>query len=108
MKTLTRLGAVLLLSAGLSSQANAQDMAMELEMACVGDVELSNAVIKVIQGESVSDGQLTEHEVSQVQTLLTEDSVSSLDTPDQFKAVMAACVEGRIFQERHAEFLGAQ
>ena len=88
--------------------AFAADVSLKLEDACIGDIELSDAVIDVIQNGSTTSSSMTEAEMAQVKTLLADDDVSELDVQGQFKAIIQACSQGIIFQDRHAGILGSQ
>ena len=84
------------------------DVSLKLEEACIGDIELSDAVISIIQNGGTTSSSMTAAEIAQVKMLLADDGVSELDVQGQFKAIIQACSQGIIFQERHAGILGSQ
>jgi len=105
MKQLCRVGLVML---GLSVSSLSAQISMELEEVCVGNVELTESVVQVIKGETVSDNTISASEIAQIQALLVADENNALTISEKLNVVMVACSEGRILQARNSYILNPE
>jgi hypothetical protein len=89
------------------AQSNAQ-VSPALDMACRGDVALTRYVLQLIENGSSSERVVSAEEELQIVAVLEEQDVAQLPSKDKYAAVMTACTEGRILQEKHAHILNSQ
>lgn len=79
------------------SSAPAQD----LEFACNSDMVLSMYLASELgAGQNASAGSLSTAEISEIQSVLADPSVVDESGQDKFKAVMTACSQGEILNNR--------
>ncbi|MEM7360911.1 MAG: hypothetical protein AAF431_17605 [Pseudomonadota bacterium] len=81
------------------------DVSMELKNACYGDIELTDYIVLVAKGESAPPRVVSEVGAGQIATLLSMEENAGLDLKDKYEAVMQACIDGRILQDRNQHIL---
>jgi hypothetical protein len=79
------------------SSAQAQD----LELACNSDMVLSMYLASELgAGQNAIAGSLSTAEISEIQSVLADPPVVDGSAQEKFKAVMAACSQGEILNNR--------
>ena len=100
MKNTIRILAMLLSLVSASSVV--AGASMELEEACLGDVDLVEYISQAADSDDlITTDYLTEGEVKQLKNLLANERLADLTKQEKVSEVLRACIEGRIFQERH-------
>lgn len=79
--------------------------ANELETTCHQNTVLGQTVLNIIEGEPIS-GSFSEQEVQQIKSVLELTENKNLNIKGKFAAVMAACSDNTILQERHSYLTG--
>lgn len=105
MKNLCRTS-IFLFGLGLTSFVYAQSVSIELEQACLGDVDLTDFTVALATGtDAVGSESFSSDEAAQITAVLSEDATVNLDTRGKLAAVLQACSEGRILQIRNSNII---
>ena len=90
-----------------SSIINAQTVSIQLDLLCTNDPELGGQILEVVQGNTESNF-FSNEEMSQINGILADEQNQGLDVSGRYHAVVQACSENRIFQERHSYVTDAE
>lgn len=97
-----KLGLIAILSIPITAFA---DVSMELEEACYGDIDLGEYVAQVVENGNSDLDVVSQDEAGQVATFLQDESIRNLSNNEKARAVLEACAQGRIFQQRHSDII---
>ena len=104
MKPIAKL--ILILSLSCSNHSFAQDISAQLLDTCWSDIDLSEYVSQAISAEKpITSDLYNQKEQAQIIAILESKAVVDLSSNEQFAAVISACAEGRILQDRNSHII---